>query len=277
VSRRPLRIGWFSSGGGKGSRNLLTAVCSSIERGELNAEISFVFCSREQNEAPESDLFFELVGSYGIPLVCLSYRDFRKAHGGGKPTVGEPLPGWRLDYDRQAMELLEALDADVCVLAGYMLVVGEEMCRRYTMLNLHPAEPGGPTGAWRDVIWKLIDSRAARSGVMMHLVTPDLDKGPVVTYCTFPIKGGKWDRYWKELGGASVAEIKGRQGEAYTLFRLIRQHGAARELPFIVATLTAFAEGRVRVVGSEVIDSKGQKVGGYDLTVEVDEAVRGSL
>jgi phosphoribosylglycinamide formyltransferase-1 len=46
------------------------------------------------------------------------------------------------------------------------------------MINLHPAAPGGPTGTWQEVIWQLIEGRAVETGVMMHLVTPELDRGP---------------------------------------------------------------------------------------------------
>ena len=58
------------------------------------------------------------------------------------------------------MNRLQGFHPDLCVLAGYMLIVGEEMCQRYNMINLHPAAPGGPTGTWQEVIWQLIDSKA---------------------------------------------------------------------------------------------------------------------
>lgn len=256
----------------------MTAVATAAEQARINAQISFVFCSRDTGEAPETDMFFELIDSYGIPLQTLSYRDFKKANGKSPgETTGEQLPGWRLDYDRRVISLLEKYPVDICVLAGYMLIVGPEMCRRFAMLNLHPAQPGGPVGTWREVIWKLIDQKAERSGAMMHLVTPELDKGPVATYCTYPIKGGSFDKHWKELGSKAASVVKEDQGEAYTLFRLIRQHGAARELPLIVSTLKSFADGRVRISHGHVCDSSGNRVEGYDLSAEVDQSVRGSF
>ncbi|MBI2854931.1 MAG: phosphoglycerate transporter [Chloroflexi bacterium] len=270
----PLKIGWFSTGRGQGSRNLLTSVCSSIQCGELNARIEFVFCSRERGEDVNSDAFLKLADDFSIPVVCHSYEKFRSS-GGFPPAVsGKPLPAWRMSYDQEVMKKLESFNPDVCALAGYMLIVGPEMCRRYNMLNLHPAAPGGPAGTWREVIWKLIDMRAASTGVMIHLVTPELDKGPVVTYCTFPIVGGEFDRYWTEIAGMSGSEVKTRQGESNRLFQLIRRHGAARELALIVSTLKAFSEGRVTISGGEVLDSAGQVVHGHDLSGEIDEAVK---
>jgi len=72
------------------------------------------------------------------------------------------------------------------MLAGYMLIVSEEMCGKYTMINHHPATPEGPKGSWQDVIWQFIDEKASKSGVMTNVVTPKSDKGPVITYCRYP-------------------------------------------------------------------------------------------
>jgi len=106
----------------------------------------------------------------------------------------------------------------------------------------------------------------------MHLVTPELDEGPPVTYCTFPIRGDSLDTYWKEAEGQSVTELK--QGEDNPLFRLIRQHGLKREFPLIVSTIKAFSEGQVKIEGGKVIDSSGKEIKGYDLTAEINPILR---
>ena len=264
------RLGWFSTGRDKAARDLLEAVRQSIDSGEIEAEIAFVFSNREPGEGEESDRFFELVRGYGIPLICLSSGRF-KAEGGGDPD------GWRVRYDREVMRLLEGFHQELCVLAGYMLIVGEEMCQRYDMINLHPAAPGGPTGTWQEVIWRLIEAGAEGTGVMMHLVTPELDKGPPVSHCTFPIRGEAFDRYWKEIEGRSIKEVKEQEGEGNHLFRMIRKHGLAREFPLIIATIKAFSEGRVRVEGGVVVDDVGNTIEGYDLTGEIDEKVKDEI
>ena len=261
------RIGWFSSGRGEGSRNLLTTMNESIDKGQIDADIAFVFCNREPGQSNETDLFLKLVGSYHIPLVCFSSKKFRD-----KRRTG-PLTDWRLEYDRQVMERLKGFQSDICVLAGYMLIIGEEMCQHYDMINLHPAAPGGPQGTWREVIWKLIESGASQTGVMMHLVIPELDKGPPVTYCTFPIRGESFDRHWEEIKGLSVNELMAQQGDNNPLFSLIRSEGVKRELPLIVVTLKAFSEGTVRIEEGKVTDSSGQTVKGYSLTEVIDAIV----
>jgi len=258
------QLGWFSTGRDKAARDLLTVAQRSIALGETRAEITFVFCNREPGESKESDLFHKLVESYGLPLICFSYRRF-KADKGAE---------WRLDYDREVMNRLQGFDADLCVLAGYMLIVGEEMCQRYNMINLHPAAPGGPKGSWQEVIWQLIDNQAEETGVMMHLVTPELDEGPPVAYCTFSIRGELFDKYWREIKGLPMAEIKQRQGEDNRLFRLIRKHGLAREFPLIISTLKAFSQGKVRIEKEKVVDADGKPINGYNLTNEIDKQIK---
>jgi len=78
--------------------------------------------------------------------------------------------------DREIMRRIKGYSPDLCVLAGYMLVVGPEMCQRYNMINLHPAAPR-PQRHLAEVIWKLIESKASETGVMMHLVTPSWMRG----------------------------------------------------------------------------------------------------
>lgn len=248
----------------------------SIRRGEIAAELAFVFSTREPGESAESDRFFKLVERHHIPLVYLSYQKYKAALGAANPDPVAPLPRWRLEYDRAVMERLAGFNPDLCVLAGYMLVVGPEMCRRYNIINLHPAAPGGPVGTWQQVIWQLIQEQAGETGVLMNLVTPELDRGPVVTYCTFPIRGEPFDRHWREINGHSLDEIRREQGENNPLFRLIRQHGLAREFPLIVATIKAFSEGKIKIAADKkVVDADGREILGYDLTEEINEQIKG--
>jgi len=239
----------------------------SIDRGEVPARIAFVFCNREQGQDPQTDLFLEQVRSYGIPLLTLSSRRFRE---GLDP---ERRPEWRLHYDREVMRRLEAHPVDLVVLAGYMLIVGPEMCHRYTMVNLHPALPGGPKGTWREVIWQLIQERAERTGAMMHLVTPELDEGPPVTYCGFSLRGEPFERHWDRLEREGLEAIRAAEGEGFELFKLIREHELKREFPLIVRTVKAFAEGRVRVNEGRPADAAGRPIAPYDLSAEIDEIV----
>jgi phosphoribosylglycinamide formyltransferase-1 len=263
------RIGWFSTGRDEAARDLLRAVWDSIEEHEIKAEITFVFSNRELGETAESDLFFELVKRYRIPLICLSSETLKKSN----------VKGWRGEFEKEAMRKLEGSrpGPDLYVLAGYMLIVGEEMCQRYPMINLHPAAPGGPKGTWQEVIWQLMESKAEESGAMMHRVTPQLDEGPAVTYCTFSIRGKPFDKYWDEIKNRSIIEVKEQEGERNPLFREIRRNGLAREFPLIIATIKSFSEGKVRIAGGNVVNSDGKPIKGHNLSDEIDQKVQGTL
>src|SRR4030065_647648 len=62
-----------------------------------------------------------------------------------------------------------------------MLTLPEEMWL-HPLLNLHPAEPGGPAGTWQEGIWQLIEQKASRAGGVMHPVTRSPAGGPPVPF-----------------------------------------------------------------------------------------------
>jgi folate-dependent phosphoribosylglycinamide formyltransferase PurN len=265
------RIGWFSTGRDEAAGELLKTAVEAIRKGDIKARIEFVFCSREMGESPQSAAFIRQVQDYGIPLVCFSYQHF-KSHAADK-TMVDGFPAWRLAYDREVMQRLQNFAPDLCVLAGYMLIVGREMCRYYTMIILHPATPTGPTGTWQDVIWTLIEQKACETGVMMHLVTPELDRGPAVSYCRFSIRGNGFDPLWQQVENKSVSDIKKSEGERNPLFIKIREDGLKREFPLIIATIKSFSDGKVGVQAGQVLDGHGKIIGSYDLTQEIDRLV----
>ncbi len=272
------KVGWFSTGRGAGSKALLKAARDAIIAGELDAEIEFVFCSRERGETEPTDQYLDMVRGYGIPLVSFSYQKYRAMRGMLNPDPSEPLPPWRIDYDREVIRRLSKFHPDLIMLAGFMLITTPLMCDKYDILNLHPAAPGGPAGTWQQVIWKLIETKAEMQGVKMHVAIPELDMGPTATYCLFPIRGRAFDRYWEEIKGKTVEEIKKTQGIENNLFKTIRQHGAVRELPLTVATMKVFSEGKVKITKDRrVIDAAGHAINGYDLTREINEKVKGKV
>jgi folate-dependent phosphoribosylglycinamide formyltransferase PurN len=272
-----LKVGWFSTARGESSCKLLSAVFESIRSGELNAKINFVFCSREPGESEKTDLFIEQVKGYDIPLVCLSVKGFAQSSSQEIGVKNERLPEWRLKYDRQVMKKLSSYNPDICVLAGYMLIVGPEMCQRYNMINLHPALPTGPKGTWQEVIWDLISVRATESGVMMHLVTPDLDRGPVITYCKYSVSGPQFNGLWAAIANVPVNTIKTQLGENNKLFKKIREAGFMRETPLIIHTLKSFSEGKITIDRQKrLLDFDGKAISGYDLTGEIDRALSGA-
>jgi phosphoribosylglycinamide formyltransferase-1 len=265
------KIGWFSSGRDEAARELLKVVWDSIKDGYINCEFEFVFSNRERDQSVESDSFFDQVEGYEISLVNLSSKtylpDMRKSN----------IDKWRVSLDREIIRSLEGYNPNLCVLAGYMLITGPELCKKFTMINLHPAEPKGPTGTWQEVIWELIRKNADKTGVMMHHVTEVLDRGPPITYCHFPIKGGKFDDLWEQLDNKlenhNLEDIIQNEGESEPLFSEIRKEGVKRELPLIIQTIKEFAEGRVKI-DRETVFAEGKPIAGaYDLTDKIENLI----
>lgn len=272
------KIGWFSTGRDEAARELLKIIYDNIQNGTLNAELEFVFSDREPGEFAESDKFFEQVNGYGLELINFSSMNFNpelRAQGRGNPSI---LEKWRIEFDREVMKLLEQFNPDLNILAGYMLIVGPEMCSKFDMVNLHPAKPGGPKGTWQEVIWELIQTQAQDTGIMMHLVTPVLDEGPPVTFCQFPIRGGSFEPLWQDLetklSTNTLEQIMVEEGENEPYFKLVRDEGVRRELPLILYTIREFADGKVKIEGRNIVTADGTVLdGGYDLTQILDEAI----
>lgn len=269
------KLGWFSTARGPSSRALLRAVWEAVQRGELDAQIAFVFCNREQGESAETDEFLAQVKGYGLPLVAFSFDKFRREHHGrGRGFDGVAFTPWREAYDQEVLRRLQGHHIDLAVLAGYMLVMTPALSEQFPFINLHPALPGGPIGTWQQVIWELIDKRAATSGMLMHVATPDLDRGPVVTYCSYALKTPGLEPLWQAINGRASDELKTAAGEALPLFQAVRKEGAVRELPFILATLKAFCSGGLRVQGYQVVDKEGMPASPQDLTEQVEAELR---
>lgn len=273
-------IGWFSSGRDEAARDLLQVVFDEIQRGGIEGQISFVFVTRDRGERAESDKFIEFAESLAPEVICLSHRKFepelRKA--GLKSGIGSPLDiEWRRKFDAEVMTKLADYHPDIVVLAGYMLITSPEMCCKYNIINLHPALPGGPKGTWQEVVWQLMEEEAEKTGVMMHLITPELDAGPPIAYCEFRISDDLiqplWDQWRAKRRERSLQEIQKGEGESEPLFREIRRRGLKREFPLIVATLKAASAGEFSIVNGEVV-SQGRKLErGFDLTEEIEQAV----
>lgn len=275
-----LKIGWFSTGRDEAARDLLRTVVDEIDDGTIDGEIAFVFCNRKRGEAVESDKFLDLVENYGFPIAIVASKDFKPEMRKEGRKNQDVLKQWRIDYDREIEEAIAPYELDLGVLAGYMLIVGEEFCVKHPLINLHPATPDGPKGSWQEVIWELIENHADRTGVMMHLVTAELDRGPVITYCDFPITGGAFKDLWTamehKLETKTLADIEKEEDEEEPLFVEIRKHGLVREFPLIVHTIKQFADGNLEIEDGQLIAKGEALTGGYCLSDDIDDAIEKS-
>jgi phosphoribosylglycinamide formyltransferase-1 len=266
-----VRVGWLSTGRDQAAANLLADVVARAQRDNVPLDIGAVFCDRERGEAPESDRFLDLVDRLGLPAVTLSSRQsWAEAQ-----KLGVSRADWRNEYHRGVAELLVPYNLGVLVMAGYMLIASPALCRRFAILNLHPALPGGPKGMWQHVIWDLLEAEADETGAMIHLATAQLDRGPVVSLFRFSLRGPDWDLLWEQWHARretqSVEEIAAAEGESEPLFAEIRRHGEIREIPLLYHTLRQFIEGRLNTANGCVFAESARLP--LDLTEEVDAEV----
>ena len=259
-----LRVGWLSTANGAGSLGMLEAVLAAIDAGRLDARLEFVFVNRSRGHSIATDRYMELVESRGIPLVALSSRDFWRDRG------GVPWSRLRGEFDREALSLLSDFRPDVSVQAGYMLYA-PVLCQSLLMLNQHPALPGMTVGTWQDAIWDVIEARSPEAGSMVHVSTEELDSGPVVSCCRFPVFGPDWDSLWSAAGERPGRDRYDSDVGVTRLFDAIRHAGMLRERPLVVRTLGVIADGVVPLEGMRS-GSFGQAM---DLTDIVESDVAG--
>jgi len=158
------RLGVLISGRGSN----LQALIDAIERGQLTATIAVVISNRHGAAG------LERARAAGIESIVLSHRDF----------------GSRDDYDRALAAELRARDVGFVCLAGFMRLVGAELIDAFPnrILNIHPSLL--PAFPGLDAQKQAIDHGVKVSGVTVHLVTAELDGGPIVVQRAVPVMPG---------------------------------------------------------------------------------------
>src|SRR5260370_39569961 len=93
-------------------------------------------------------------------------------------------------YDRAIVNLLRARDVSLVCLAGFMRLVGPPLLEAYRdrILNVHPSLL--PAFPGLDAQRQALDYGARISGATVHLVTSELDAGPIVLQSSVPVMAG---------------------------------------------------------------------------------------
>ena len=279
------KIGWLSTGRDAAARNLLKAVRDDIMANGVPASIDWIFCHRETGDAPaneeyiQREMFFDMAAEFSIPVATLSHVKFRpelrKLGIQKSRSASEPAPEldeWRNLFGQQVVRTISMLPSvDIIVMAGYMLIIGEPELQNLNMVNIHPALPWGPKGTWQEVIHQLIAEKAKEQGAMVHLVTQELDRGPVISYCRFPTTGTSWDGLWQEWEKSTTPDSSIQHREAQELFRKIRHEGEIRELPLLTNAIRELAMGRVVVKDKKIFVAGAPSLEGVDLTQTIEK------
>jgi phosphoribosylglycinamide formyltransferase 1 len=282
-----LKIGWFSTGRDPAARNLLETVHTDLVANNIPATIEWIFCHRETGDGPfdgeyrERELFFELAASKEIPVATLSHvrfmpelrkRGLEESNFAAEPSAA--LQEWRNLYGSEVVSIIELLPPiDIVVMAGYMLIIGKPELENLVLVNIHPALPWGPRGTWQEVIHQLIAEKASEQGIMVHIVTEELDRGPVISYCRFAIQGPEWEPLWDQWYQDVKPETANQIRENHALFKKIRAEGEIRELPLLRGAIRELAFENVVVQDKKVLAGGKLQEEGVDLTSKIEEIV----
>ncbi|MEH7353878.1 phosphoribosylglycinamide formyltransferase [Neobacillus drentensis] len=148
------KIAVFASGSGSNFQ----AIVDVIEAGKLPADISLLVCDQ-----PEAYVI-ERAKANDIPCFIFNAKDY--------PS--------KADYEKEIAALLQDLNVDLIVLAGYMRLIGSTLLKVYEgrIVNIHPSML--PEFPGKDAIGQALAAKAKWTGVTIHFVDEGMDTGPII-------------------------------------------------------------------------------------------------
>jgi len=115
---------------------------------------------------------------------------FAAEHGIATATVEHKQFATREAFDAELARVIDGFAPDVVVLAGFMRILTAGFVQHYAgrLVNIHPsllpAFPGLHTHQ------RAIDAGCKLAGATVHLVTPELDHGPIILQAAVPVRPG---------------------------------------------------------------------------------------
>ena len=156
-----LRVGVLISGRGSN----LAALIDAAKAADYPAEIGCVVSNREA--APG----LSIAAAAGVPTATVSHRDHPD----------------RETFDRAVSTELERQGVELVVLAGFMRIFSPWFPVRWKdrLINIHPSLL--PAFKGLHVQRQALEAGVRVSGCTAHLVTPDLDSGPIIAQAAVPV------------------------------------------------------------------------------------------
>ena len=158
------RLGVLISGRGSNLQALIRAI------GERRLEATIAVVISNVADAPG----LELARRAGIDALTISHN------------------GWpsRADFDRELAAQLTQRNVGLVCLAGFMRLAGPPLLEAFpnAILNIHPSLL--PSFPGLDPQRQALDHGVKVSGVTVHLVTAELDAGPIVLQRPVPVVDG---------------------------------------------------------------------------------------
>lgn len=165
--RRSLKLGFLASGNASSAR----AIVAAIKAGDLAAEARLLVSNNKSAPA------LAFAAGQGVPALCI-------------PTQADPQAA-----DARLAEAMTAHGVELIVLSGYLRQLGPRTLGRYRgrILNIHPGplpQFGGHGMYGRRVHEAVIAAGVAESGIAIHLVDEEYDRGPIIAQMAVPLEPG---------------------------------------------------------------------------------------
>ena len=164
VAPEPPRIAVLASGRGTN----LQALIDAIERGDLAAQIALVICNHVGAPA------LERASAHTLPTHLISRRDY--------PS--------REAQQAAMLAALEAAQVALVVLAGFDRILDASIVRAFPqrIVNIHPSLlPAFAGGMAPRPQAEALEYGVKISGCTAHLVTEEIDAGPILAQATVPV------------------------------------------------------------------------------------------
>jgi len=156
-----------------------------------------------------------------IAVVVSNHLDYQKV------VVNHDIPFHHIrvtkdnkaDAEARQMEIIDEAGADLIVLARYMQVLSDRMCREYSgrIINIHHSFLPSFKGA--NPYRQAFERGVKLIGATSHYVTGDLDEGPIIEQDTVRVTHAQSNEDYVSLG---------RDVEAQVLARAIHAHARHR-------------------------------------------------
>ena len=156
------------SGGGTN----LQAIIDAVDSGKItNTKIAGVISNNKNAYA------LERAEKHGIPNQCISPKDYES----------------REIFNQEFMKAVDAMQPDLIVLAGFLVVIPAEMIAKYRnrMINIHPSLIPAfcGTGYYGLKVHEGVLSRGVKvTGATVHFVDKGTDTGPIILQKAVKIK-----------------------------------------------------------------------------------------
>jgi len=174
-----------------GNGSNLQSIIDAIESGQLNASISAVISNNPDAYG------LSRAKKHAIETCVIDHRQFAT----------------RDAFDQELLLCTQSYDSDYIVLAGFMRILGSSFIQanKNKILNIHPSLL--PFYKGLNTYQRALDNGESEHGVSIHIVTADLDDGPVLMQGRYPIE---------EADGPADLTRKG-QGLEYQMYPKLLQ------------------------------------------------------